>query len=339
MTPLPGTTAPIDPQASRPHFISRSSLPSDDNPGQSAVSWGAIFAGATAAAALSLILLVLGVGLGLSAVSPWAPQGISAGTFGVSAIVWITVVQLLASGMGGYLAGRLRTKWAAVHSDEVYFRDTAHGFLAWGLACLVTAALLSSVTGSVIGKGLQAGASAVGAATAATAGMSAMATASAGGTSTDTTSTDVGAYFVDALFRKDPAASGASTAGNATLVAEGPASASAAIAQAGRIFFIGARSGALPTEDLRYVGQLVSQQTGLPQPDAEKRVVDTFARLQVKLREAELAARTAADKARKASSYAALWLFISLLTGAFMASLAATVGGRQRDFQASFQST
>ena len=91
---------------------------------------------------------------------------------GVYAIVWMTVVQLLASGMGGYIAGRLRTKWASVHSDEVYFRDTAHGFLAWALASLVTAAWLSSVTGSIISKGVQAGASAV---DAATTGMSAMA--------------------------------------------------------------------------------------------------------------------------------------------------------------------
>ena len=99
----------------------------------SAVSWGAIMAGA-AAAALSLILLILGTGLGLSSVSPWSHDGISATTFGVSTIVWLALTQLLASGMGGYLAGRLRTKWVETHTDEVYFRDTAHGFLAWAIA-------------------------------------------------------------------------------------------------------------------------------------------------------------------------------------------------------------
>ena len=93
----------------------------------SAVSWAAIFAGAAGAAALSLILLILGTGLGLSSVSPWADRGASASTFGVSTIVWITFTQLAASGMGGYLAGRLRTRWASTHTDEVYFRDTAHG--------------------------------------------------------------------------------------------------------------------------------------------------------------------------------------------------------------------
>jgi hypothetical protein len=116
----------------------------------SAVSWGAIGAGATATAALALILLMLGTGLGLSSVSPWAYNGVSATTFGVSTILWLTFTQLVASGMGGYLAGRLRTKWVAVHTDEVYFRDTAHGFLAWAVASLMTAALLTSVIGSIV---------------------------------------------------------------------------------------------------------------------------------------------------------------------------------------------
>jgi hypothetical protein len=89
----------------------------------SAVSWGAIFAGAAAAAALSLILLLLGTGLGLSSVSPWANEGVSATALSVSTILWLTFTQLAASAMGGYLAGRLRTKWVSVHGDEVYFRD------------------------------------------------------------------------------------------------------------------------------------------------------------------------------------------------------------------------
>jgi len=41
-----------------------------------------------------------------------------------------------------------------------------------------------------------------------------------------------------------------------------------------------------------------------------------------------VAARAVADKALKPSAYSALWLFVSLLTGAFVASLAATFGGR-----------
>jgi len=133
----------------------------------SAVSWGAILAGAAGAAALALILLILGMGLGLSSVSPWSSQGASATTIGVATILWLTFTQLAASGMGGYLAGRLRTKWAAVPMDEVYFRDTAHGFLAWAVATLVTAALLTSAITSIVSGGAQAGASVAGGAAAA----------------------------------------------------------------------------------------------------------------------------------------------------------------------------
>ena len=287
----------------------------------SGVSWGAIFAGAAAAAALSLILLMLGIGLGLSSVSPWKQDGVSAAAFGVSTIVWITITQLVASGMGGYLAGRLRTKWAAVHTDEVYFRDTAHGFLAWAIASLATAALLTSVIGSIVSGGVQAGAAvAGGAATTAVA-------ATAGGAAAMGTdmakSDDAGpmGYFVDSLFRRDLTAAPANSASTTAFPA----------AEVSRIFMTTVRTGTMAPDDVRYVGQIVAQRTGLTQQEAEKRVTDTYTRVQTKLREAETAAREAADKARKASAYAALWLFISLLIGAFVASLGATYGGRSRD--------
>jgi len=305
--------------------------PNNTHSGTSAVSWGAIFAGAAAAAALSLILLILGTGLGLSSVSPWTHSGISATTFGVSTILWITATQLIASGMGGYLAGRLRTKWVAVHTDEVYFRDTAHGFLAWAVASLVTAALLTSVIGSIISSGIQAGASVAGGvattATVATAGG-----AAAAGSQMVKSDSDGGSmgYFVDYLFRKDLntavlAGSGA-RAGSAleqTTVAQS--------SEVARIFMTTLQTGTLSPEDVKYMGQIVSQHTGLTQRDAEKRVSDTYARMQAKLHDAEVAAKDAANKARKASAYAALWIFISLLGGAFVASLAATYGGRRRD--------
>ena len=124
----------------------------------SAVSWGAIVAGAAAIAALSLILLILGTGLGLSSVSPWTYSGVSATTFGVSTILWLIFTQLFACGIGGYLAGRLRTKWIAVHTDEVYFRDTAHGFLAWAVAALATYTFVSPlIAGPLVAGPLVAG--------------------------------------------------------------------------------------------------------------------------------------------------------------------------------------
>lgn len=293
------------------------------------IAWGAILAGAAAAAALSLILLMLGVGLGLSAVSPWANQGVSAKTFGISTILWVTLTQLLASGMGGYLAGRLRSGWSGVHSDEVHFRDTAHGFLAWAVASLATAALLSSAIGSIVSGGVQAGAAVAGGVTAVS-GTAAVAGGAAAGAKMDGVEMQGGSmsYFIDSLLRRDPSTAAATT--TATGAASEPAS-NASSAELHRIFANSMRTAALPPDDIRYVGQIVAQRSGLSQQEAEKRVTETYARAQVKLREAETAARTTANQARKASVTATLWLFISLLIGAFVASLAATVGGRQRD--------
>ena len=117
--------------------------------GASAVSWAAILAGAFVAAALTVTLVALGAGLGLSSVSPWSNAGASATTIGVATIVWLILMQLVASATGGYLAGRLRTKWVDVHTDEVFFRDTAHGFLAWAVGVVIGAALLASAAASL----------------------------------------------------------------------------------------------------------------------------------------------------------------------------------------------
>src|SRR3954463_3368311 len=127
-------------------YSPRLAAPPADDANTSGVSWGAIFAGAAGAAALSLILLILGTGLGLSSVSPWSDRGAGAAAFGIGTIAWITFTQLAASGLGGYLAGRLRTRWLGVHTDEVYFRDTAHGFLAWAFATVLTPAALGAAT-------------------------------------------------------------------------------------------------------------------------------------------------------------------------------------------------
>ena len=301
----------------------------------SAVSWGSIAAGAAAAASLSLILLILGVGLGLSSVSPWAQDGVSATTIGVSTILWLTLTQLLASAMGGYLSGRLRTKWTDVHNDEVYFRDTAHGFLAWAVASLATAALLTSVIGSILSGGVQAGVSVAGG-VASTAGAAVSGAAASARMPQGNDGGPMG-YFVDALFRRDAtaaAAGAAPVAGIAGLAAATGANERTAgndTVEVTRIFMHGSRTEPLPTDDIRYVGQLVVQRTGLSQQDAEKRVADIYAKAQAKVRNADVALRDAADKGRKASAYSALWLFVSLLIGAFVASLAATFGGRRRD--------
>ncbi len=298
---------------SNANALNRRPLLAEDNVDYShnnvyAVSWAAILAGAAAAAALSLILLLLGAGLGLSSVSPWAHKGVSASTFGISTIVWLIVTQVLAAGMGGYLAGRLRIRWAGVPSDEVYFRDTAHGFLTWSVATLVTAALLASAIGSIVNTSVQA---------AATLGSGAKASAAAAGLSNQA-SEEMG-YIVDAMFRQN--------FNNSTSMATPQNSAATPSTEVTRILTNSMTTNALPEADLSYISQLVARHSGLTQADAEERVNGVYVNMQTKAREAQVAA----DKARKASIYATLWLFVSLLMGAFSASLAATWGGRCRD--------
>lgn len=291
------------------------------------ICWAAIAAGALGAASLSLILLILGVGLGLSSVSPWANEGMAAETFGVSTILWLAFTQLAASGMGGYLAGRLRARWRRTHTDEVYFRDTAHGFLAWSLATLVTAGLLSTAIGSIVSGGAKAGAAVAGTAAVAAAPAAASAASAAGASQ---------GYFVDSLFRRDAGAAVPAVSASAPATVAAPATstndgAATGSGEAVRIFANAATAGSLPPDDVRYLGQMVSQRTGMPQADAEKRVTDSFNRMQAKAAAAREEAKAAADKARKASAMASLWMFVSLLIGAFVASFAATLGGRHRD--------
>jgi hypothetical protein len=274
----------------------------------SGVSWGAIFAGAAAAAALSLILVLLGFGLGFSAVSPWANEGMSAKGLGISTIVWLAVTQIIASGAGGYIAGRLRVKWAYMHGDEVYFRDTAHGFLAWCVATLVTATLVAGSVSSVISGGVQAGAQ--------VAGGAANAVTQAAGTAAANTDSDQYGYYIDSLFRDDRPAAVSDDAARGTVT---------------RIFVRSLSDGQLAPEDRTYLAQLVAQRTNLTQADAERRVDEVYARTQKAVADAKLAAQQAADTAAKVAAWTTLWMFVALLAGAFFASLAATFGGRRRD--------
>jgi hypothetical protein len=339
----------------------------------SGVSWGAIVAGGVASAAMATILMTLGAGLGLISVSPWPNEGASAETVGIGVIVWSIVIEVVAFGLGGYLAGRLRTKWANMHGDEVYFRDTAHGFVTWALGTLVSIALVAAAAGHVARGTAEVGAAAIGGAGAAAAAAGpALADGSAYGS--------MGAgpmggprrgnpmdYYVDLLFRpagSAPAAaatgSGGTTPAPAATGTEGttpaptpaptapttlpaPSSNAAGDVNAGdvnadraQILHIAAasfRDGnfTLAPEDKAYIGQLIAQRTGLSQQEAEKRVDDTIAKAKAAADEAATKAKQAADAARKAAAGLALWSFVAMLLGAFVASYAATLGGRHRD--------
>ncbi|RAS32777.1 MULTISPECIES: hypothetical protein [unclassified Pseudomonas] len=282
-------------------MIPSADYPVIDTQSRSGVSWAAIFAGAAAAAALSMILVVLGAGLGFAATSPWANEGASAKALGVSTIIWLLLTQIIASGLGGYLAGRLRVKWANLHGDEVYFRDTAHGFLSWAVSTLVAAMLVLGTAGNLVGAGASAATQTVGM------------TVAAGGAAAANADKNSMGYFVDSLFRGDGPA---------------PVSDDAANGVAARILAKGlAGDGTLAPEDRTYLAQLVAQRTRLTQAEAEARVDQVIAQVQ----QLKLQAKQAADTAAKVAAWMALWTFVALLCGAFFASLAALYGGRRRD--------
>jgi hypothetical protein len=278
---------------------------------RSGVTWGAIFAGAAAAAALSLVLLILGSGLGLAAVSPWSYN--SAAAIGVSTILWISFTQLAASAVGGYMAGRLRTKWASIHTDEVYFRDTAHGLLAWAVATLLTAMLVSGAMRAALSGAIDAGAGVAKVTAMAGAG----AAAGAAKDAADGAALNPVDYFSDMLLRTDKAPTDTGGADVRTEVV--------------RIFTNGVQAGSLSADDRAHLAKVVAARTGLPQAEAEKRVDEVYARVSSTVASAKAKAKEAADTARKATAGAALWMTVALLLGAFVASIAATFGGRMRD--------
>jgi hypothetical protein len=270
----------------------------------SGVTWGAVIGGAFVTASLSLILLSLGVGFGLSSISPWAHTGASASAIGTATIAWLIAMQLIASSMGGYLAGRLRVKWVSLHTDEVYFRDTAHGFLSWAVAVVMTAAFLASAAATMVGD-------------AAGGGAQTAASVSAGSGSND--------YFVDMLFRPSPSVASAEQAGAPVNLPPSSQSSPdgsdlAARVEASGIFANALSQNDIPAGDRTYLDQLISARTGLGQADADQRVSNVLAQ-----------ARQSADTARKAAAHASFWIFMALLVGAFSASVAATIGGAQRD--------
>jgi hypothetical protein len=261
--------------------------------GRSAASWGAIFAGAVVAISAFLVLLTLGAGIDFASISPWAGQGVSSTTFNVMTAIWLIVTQWISAGLGGYVAGRLRTRWVGTHTHEVFFRDTAHGLVTWSLATVVVAAIAASSISSLLSGGAHAAAGGAN---------SAMSAASGPSTS----------YDIDKLFRSSTATS--SAIGDART-------------EAGYIFANALRTGNVPDADRTYLASMIAQKTGVAQDDAQKRVDEAIARIN----EAKAKAMQAADQARKAAAETAIYTALSMLIGAFIASVSAALGGRLRD--------
>jgi hypothetical protein len=266
------------------------------DPTQPGVSWAAIAAGAVAAAALSLLLVAFGAGRGLSAISPWSDSGVSASTFSIGTGIYLCIVAVMSSAIGGYLAGRMRTKITGLHTNEVFFRDTAHGFLAWAFATLISATALASATAYLANGAL--------------AGLSGLSSQSA-------QAVDPAQIYVDKLFRTTTPAADNSAAVNAG----NTAAQSNTRAEILRLWKADFRKDAdIPSSDRTYIAQVVAARTGISLAVAEKRVDQVVAE-----------AKTDADNARRAAAHLSFWLTAALLFGAFSASLAAAEGGALRD--------
>ncbi len=231
-------------------------------PSMAGVSWAAVAAGAVVSCALTLVLLAFGVGLGLSVVSPWSGAGVTATTFRIGTGLYLMVIAMLSSSIGGYVAGRLRSRWVGVRSDEVYFRDTAHGFVSWALASVIGAILLATPATSLIGGGVSA------------VGQSTSAAANRSGPMDN---------YVDTLFRAD---SPAAQAQSASADAKGEMS---------RLFTSSFRNGGeLKSNDRDYVSKVVAARTGMSPADADKRVADVTTEIKA---DADAARKTTAQLA------------------------------------------
>lgn len=249
----------------------------------SGVAWPAIIGGAVAGSAMSLVLVALGSGFGLASVSPWTNAGASITTFTVMTAIWLIVVQWVASGVSGYLTGRLRIKWAGLHTHEVFFRDTANGFLSWAVSSVVVAAFLASAVASV------------------SSGVTQVAAGAATGASNPT------GYLVDSLYRTDhPATTGTNQE---------------AAAESSRILAMGLRNGEVPTADKTYLAQLVAARTGLSQADSVKRVDDVIAQEKAAETKARAAADAARKAGSYLSIFTALSMLIGAFTACCAAAL------------------
>ena len=208
---------------------------------KSAVSWAAIFAGTAVAISISLVLLTLGSGLGLASLTPSTRSAASSGSLAALVTVWIVVVQWLSAASGGYVTGRLRTRWVGTHTHEVFFRDTAHGFVTWAVATAIVAMVLASATSAMLADGIHA--------------TTTMASAAQGADSNARISS-VAPYDVDALFRTP-----SEDAKPAAIDGRGEAT---------RILANGLSAGGVPDADRTYLASLIAPLTGISQAEAEK---------------------------------------------------------------------
>lgn len=297
--------------------VTTSAVVVNDLPAGRYVDWGPIIVGTLGALAMMVVLMTFGGALGLSVTSTQRYAGISVQGLAVLAGVYAALVHVASFGAGGYLAGRLRTPWITDDVNERNFRDGGHGFAVWALGVVLGAVLATLGVGAVLKT-------AVGTTTAVVAaGTAGAASNPATGQALQQISMQPADYAVDRLLAPAPGGA-APAAGTAPAQPQSRADLAAAIA---RTFAANIQNPQVDAGDRTYLASLVSQQTGMPQAEAEKRVDETFARL----KEAEQKTRDAAEKARKATLIAAFVAAATMAIGAAAACAGAALGARHRD--------
>lgn len=296
-------------------IIAGTAVAMDAGPGtaKSAASWPSIIAGAFVAAASTVILVALGSGIGFASISPWPDRGASLTSFAITTAIWLIVTQWISAALGGYIAGRLRTRWIGTHTHEVFFRDTAHGLVTWAVATILVVAVGASGVRSAAGAAGHAAGAGAGATAAMIAGSGSTSGAMSANSQAPNANSPVSAYEIDKLYRT-------SNFGGIALLAD-------ARVETAHIAANVFATGGISSADRAYLVEQVAARTGAAQADAQARVdnfVSTLTQAQEKL-------KAEADAARKAAAEAAIYLALSMLIGAFIASVAAALGGRIRD--------
>jgi hypothetical protein len=247
------------------------------------LNWTPVILGALVATALSSILLAFGasIGLGISSTAPtW--RDASAALWLLSGL-YLILQAAVSFGAGGYVAGRTSAGLVASDAAEIEHRDGLHGLASWAIA-VVLGVVLAALLGS--------------------------ATLTRSNANTVSARTSVAepllSYEIDRLFRP------VRRAPNVDLSQER--------AEAGRILLTSSSHSGMSSEDRAYLGQLVSANTGLAAPDAERRVDVAVANSQA-----------AISKSRRSSVILSFSVAAALLLGAVIGWVAAGVGGRHRD--------
>jgi hypothetical protein len=266
--------------------------------GASAVSWAAVLAGAAVTAAVLLLLFSLVSGLDLAALSPNRSAPLA--SLAASTAIALIVTQWISAGLGGYFTGRLRTRWVGTHTHEVFFRDTAHGFLTWSVATLVMASGLIAVGSTARVPAALAGASAAGEAAAGVA---------------------QGASRGELLLRLTPAGSlGGSMVPGRAAAPDGDTASERAARVTGQLLVPEAPANNSRDADMTFVARLAP---AAGPSDAPPGAAPGAARQAV--------AWQASNAERQDAASNSIFTALSMLIGAFIASVSAALGGRLRD--------